>query len=53
MTYIPEDLTKVNTQVLKSLLALRGDVAQELSKELQDVLNEINHIAEELNNRGE
>lgn len=51
MTYIPEDLSNVSSQVLKALLALRGDLAQDLSKELQSVLDEINHIAEELGKR--
>ena len=53
MSYIPEDLSKVQTQVLKALLALRGDTARNLSHELQSVMDEINHIAQELDNRGE
>lgn len=51
MTCIPENLSNTPTQVLKALLALRGDLAQDLSKELQSVLDEINHIAEELSKR--
>lgn len=51
MTYIPEDLSNVSSQVLKALLALRGDAAREMSVELQSVLDEINHISEELSKR--
>lgn len=51
MTYIPEDLSNTPTQVLKALLALRGDAAREMSVELQAVMDEITAIAEELSKR--
>lgn len=45
------NLKQLTTQNLKALLALRGDVAEDLSKELQSVLDEVEAIRDEISLR--